>query len=77
MHLGGKRTYSFISGPMVCHGKRLNKNNLSTAGEFKINFGRPSSETLQKFQNAYTYESGVLKFLSLSDYKLCENSYDP
>ena len=57
-------------------GKCLNKNNLSTAGESTINLGAPSSETLRKLQSAYTWESGDLKFLSLSHYKLCECSYD-
>ena len=42
-----------------------------------MNLGVSSSETLQKLQSAYTCESGILKFLSLSHYKLCENSWDP
>ena len=58
-------------------GKCLNKSNLSTAGKCRMNLGVPSSETLQKLQGVYTCESGVLKFLSMSHYKLCENSCDP
>ena len=50
---------------------------MPTAGECKMNLRRPSSESLQNEQNAYTYESGNPKFLSLSHYKLCENSCDP
>ena len=46
-------------------GKCLNKNNFSTDGECRMNLGAPSSETLRKFQSAYTCESGVLRFLSL------------
>ena len=42
-----------------------------------MNLGAPSLETLRKLQNAYTCESGVLKFLSLSHHKLLENSCDP
>ena len=42
-----------------------------------MNLGAPSSETLRKLQSAYTCESEVLKFLSFSHYKLCENSCDP
>ena len=63
------RTYNFIRGPME-YGQRkcLNKNNLSTAGKCRMNLGAPSSGTR---------ESGVLIFLSLSHYKLCENSCDP
>ena len=35
-------------------GKCLNKNNLSTAEEYRMNLGAPSSETLRKLQSAYT-----------------------
>ena len=74
----GNRTYNFIRGPMrYGKGKCLNKNNLSTAGECRMNLGAPSSETLWILQSAYTCESGVLKFLSLPHYKLCENWCDP
>ena len=56
-------------------GKYLNKNNLPTAGEYRMNLGGPSSETLQKLETAYTCESRILKLLS--HYKLCENSCHP
>ena len=45
----------------------LNKNNLSAAGECRVNLGAPSSETLRKLQSAYTCESGFLKFLSFNE----------
>ena len=40
-------------------------------------FRAPSPGILRKLQSAYTCESGVQKFLSLSHYKCCENSCDP
>ena len=49
---------------------------MSTAGEGRLNLETPSSETPWKLQSAYTCESGVLKFISLSHYKLCEFLYD-
>ena len=77
-YLGGNRTSNFVRGPMgYGQGKFLNKNSLSTAGECRMNLGAPSSEALRKLQSAYACESGVLKFLSLSHDKLCENSCDP
>ena len=66
-YLGGNRSYNFIRGPMrYGQGKYLNKKNLSTTGECRMNLGAPLSKTLRKLQSAYTCESGVLKFLSLS-----------
>ena len=76
-YLGGNRTYNFIRGPVgYGQGKCLNKNSSSTARECKMNLGVPSSETHRKLQSAYTCKSGVLKFLSLSHYQFCENSFD-
>lgn len=43
-------------------GKCLNKNNLSIAGECRMNLGAPSSETLRRLQSTNTCEPGALKF---------------
>ena len=69
-YLGGKSTYYMIRGPMLIGTGH------SSSAELKMNLGGPSGETLRKRQAAYTTMSGVLKCLSLLNYKLtsCENS---
>ena len=77
-YLGGNRTYNFIRGPVgYGQGECLNKNNLSTAGECRINLERHHQKHFENYKALIHVNQEFKKFLSLSHYKCCENSCHP
>ena len=69
MYLGGRRTFNFIRGPMAYgQGKGFwNKKNLK---DIKMNLGGPSESTCESRKGRFTTKSGIIKFLSLLQFKL-------
>ena len=67
-YLGGKRTASFIRGPMNLGDGR------NSHVEKKMNLGGPSESVCAKHQAGYTPDSGVIKPLSLGHLELLKNS---
>ena len=65
-YLGGRRTYSFVWGPMFS-GMRGQARNVN---DCQLNLGGPSEDTILQRQSEYTTKLGVLKDLSLAQLKL-------
>ena len=69
MYLGGRRTFNFIRGPM-CYGQGSGFWDKQNVGKSKMNLGVPSESSCESRRTPFTTKLGIIKCLSLLQYKL-------
>ena len=80
MNLGGRRTFSFIQGPM-CYGQGSGFWDKQNVGKSKRNLDGPSNSSCESRKTPFTTKTGIIKCLSLLQYKIMKcgskNSPEP
>ena len=69
MNLGGRRTFSFIQGPM-CYGQGSGFWDKQNVGKSKRNLDGPSNSSCESRKSPFTTKTGIIKCLSLLQYKI-------